>query len=148
MPIQHPKRKRLQKSQKLLSCLRVSCDKENIPISRSDGEFEKALNTIIKSELRSASRIGCYGCEVDHPSQTQHYCLMAQPEELVLRFYDDVYDRVLEGDEFIKRVWDAMDDKAKTGLNWLKYRSKDSFVMLATKLREKIKDDLESDYMW
>ena len=32
----------------------------------------------------------CYGCEVDHPSQLQHHCLMYDSEEHTYMYFDEL----------------------------------------------------------
>ena len=41
---------------------------------------------------RDLAKERCYGCEVDHPSQTHHTCLMWTDEEHFNIYFDDAFD--------------------------------------------------------
>ena len=41
-------------------------------------------------------RLNCYGCAVDHPSQTQHSCIMEQTDTLLDIYLDDMLEDLIE----------------------------------------------------
>jgi hypothetical protein len=147
MPVRYPKLKRLQRGS-----LRITCHPDE-PISPSsiDVEFEKALKRVLQSEMRQMACEHCQGCEVDHPSQTRHFHLMAGPEELVILYFEDAFNKILEGGDCMERVWDEMKGswpKSEEDLHRLKYCSKDSFTTLVGKLKHKVEENLKYDYTW
>ena len=45
----------------------------------------------------------CYGCEIDHPSQTHHDCLMMSDEDIWMSYYDDSKVQVQN-----EKVWETV----------------------------------------
>lgn len=45
----------------------------------------------------------CYGCEVDHPSQTHHSCIMQSEIEHFYRHRDEAFKSVVDND--LVRIW-------------------------------------------
>ena len=54
-------------------------------------EMKKTLARHIASGVAELSKLRCYGCEIDHPSQRQHDFLL--PEDILIDMY---FDEALE----------------------------------------------------
>lgn len=52
------------------------------------------LNEVVKDN--------CYGCEIDHPSQTQHTCLMWTTTEHLDTYFEQTFNKIKYGDVIIK----------------------------------------------
>lgn len=151
MPIRYLKRKRLQRSSLKVTCVPSEGSATSILPSSADAEFEKALKSVLQSEMREMAIENCDGCVVNHPSQSRHFHLMAGPEILVLLYFEDAFIKILEGGDYMQRVWDTMKEifpKPEEDLHKMKYCSKDSFTMLVVKLKDKVEEDLIYDYNW
>ena len=48
----------------------------------------------IREELADVARANCYGCEIDHPSQTHHSCLMLSETEHLHSYYHETAEKV------------------------------------------------------
>ena len=48
----------------------------------------------IQDRLPVVAREHCYGCEINHPSQIQHTCLMCTDLEHLELYFDDAYERI------------------------------------------------------
>lgn len=81
--------------------------------------LESYWNIMYARELLDVSpnviREQCYGCIVDHPSQTNHVCIMLETEELLNTYFESLLERVDERallDEW-KRTVPTTDDTAQ-----------------------------------
>lgn len=52
------------------------------------------LNEVVKDN--------CYGCEIDHPSQTQHTCLMWTTTEHLDTYFEQTFNKIKYGDVIIQ----------------------------------------------
>lgn len=149
MPVNHPLQKLI-----VPNSLKIPDGpfiKENLPISHLDEAFKVTLKWFLKDLMRTCAMDECYGCEIDHPSQTSHYCIMAENEEIVQKFFDKSFQRLIDESEFMEMVWDKMKETcchARHGLDRLKYCNKDSFTTLACRFRCDIKHELKNDNLW
>ena len=71
----------------------------------------------IQDRLPVVAREHCYGCEINHPSQIQHTCLMCTDLEHLELYFDDAYERISMA-EVLKTikpnsVWDDFVDSAE-----------------------------------
>ena len=48
----------------------------------------------IREELADVAKANCYGCEIDHPSQTHHSCLMLSEIEHLYSYYHEATEKV------------------------------------------------------
>ena len=48
----------------------------------------------VRKELRELVKKHCYGCEVEHPSQTHHTCLMLTESEHLDAYFEEALDTV------------------------------------------------------
>ena len=115
--------------------------------------FQNALKEVIACDIRSVARDRCAGCAIDHPSQTQHFHLMADSQDLVGLYFEEVFANLLTGKEggAKERVWHIMENSVEEGekeLQRMKYLEKDTFLSLSASLRDKIKEDLLSSDSW
>ena len=134
-----------------LTCRPLLGSVNSVPISSMDLKFEGALKRVLQREMREMACKHCQGCEVDHPSQIRHFHLMAGPEELVLMYYEDAFQKLSEGGDFMEAVWDEMKGSYPEGeedFHRMKYCNKDSFAVLAGKLKEKVEKEIKCDYNW
>lgn len=58
----------------------------------------------VLEKIKELTQQHCYGCEVDHPSQTQHSCLMLSEMEHFFLYRKDAFKSVLQND--IMYVWE------------------------------------------
>ena len=58
--------------------------------------FLTAFSNTMKPILRDIAKQNCYGCQVDHPSQIQHSCVMMSVDEQLNLFFDDALKQVHE----------------------------------------------------
>ena len=56
--------------------------------------YAKAMHECLPTIIRE----NCYGCEVDHPSQLQHHCLMYDREESIYMYFEELLSAVNEDD--------------------------------------------------
>ena len=61
-----------------------------------DSYFDFLYARALYNCLAPTVKQNCYGCEVDHPSQLQHYCLMYDVEEHIYMYFDDMMAAVDE----------------------------------------------------
>ena len=52
----------------------------------------------VHNKLEELAQKHCYGCEIAHPSQTQHSCLMCSEMEYFHMYGDQAYQDVIEHD--------------------------------------------------
>ena len=69
----------------------TSACKANITIDYSVNAMKKTLARHIASGVDELTKLRCYGCEKDHPSQRQHDCFL--PEDILIDMY---FDEALE----------------------------------------------------
>ena len=69
----------------------TSACKANITIDYSVNAMKKTLARHIACGVDELTKLRCYGCEKDHPSQRQHDCLL--PEYILIDMY---FDEALE----------------------------------------------------
>ena len=69
----------------------TSACKANITVDYPVNEMKKTLARHIASGVAELSNLRCYGCEIDHPSQRQHDCLL--PEDILIDMH---FDEALE----------------------------------------------------
>ena len=69
----------------------TSACKANITINYSVNAMKKTLARHIACGVDELTKLRCYGCEKDHPSQRQHDCLL--PEYILIDMY---FDEALE----------------------------------------------------
>ena len=83
-------------------------------VERIDAIEETFLKCYINEIVYNISTLvskGCYGCEIDHPSQRRHECLMMLGDTRMLYYFDKAkrnVDRELVMEEFFKSL-DKMD---------------------------------------
>ena len=68
-----------------------SACKVNITIDYPVNEMKRMLARHIACGVDEATKLRCYGCEKDHPSQRQHDCFL--PEDILIDMY---FDEALE----------------------------------------------------
>ena len=56
--------------------------------------FLISFSNAIRPILRDIAQQNCYGCQVDHPSQIQHSCVMMSVDEQLNLFYDEALKQV------------------------------------------------------
>ena len=63
----------------------------------------ECLPTIIKEN--------CYGCEIDHPSQRQHHCLMYDQEESIYMYFEELLTAVKQDEILLSwtEIVDSLD---------------------------------------
>lgn len=54
-------------------------------------QYKFGLADLLRSKISELSQKHCYGCEVDHPSQTNHTCLMLSEMEHFFSYRDEAY---------------------------------------------------------
>ena len=64
-----------------------------------DSQWHMVYAEAVLNKLYEVSKTQCYGCEIDHPSQKQHSCLMMYDDGTMMFYYfDEALDRVNELD--------------------------------------------------
>ena len=48
----------------------------------------------IREALADVAKVNCYGCQIDHPSQTHHSCLMLSEIEHLYSYYHEATEKV------------------------------------------------------
>ena len=115
--------------------------------------FQNALKEVLACEIRCLAKDRCMGCEIDHPSQTEHFHLMADSEELVALYFQEAFANVMtdkEGD-IKERVWYIMEnsfEEDEKGLQRRKYLETDTFLTISASLQDKIKEELFFSNSW
>lgn len=62
-----------------------------------ESEWKVVYAEAVREAIQDVSVRKCYGCMVDHPSQTQHTCLMPfEEEDLLLYYFHEALDSVDE----------------------------------------------------
>ena len=51
-----------------------------------------SLAEVIEGMIEKLKKATCAGCEIDHPSQTRHTCIMRDDQEHLNMHFDRVYD--------------------------------------------------------
>jgi hypothetical protein len=57
----------------------------------------------IREELADVAKANCYGCEIDHPSQTHHSCLIMSQIKHLYTYYHEAAGKVNTRDAL--RLW-------------------------------------------
>ena len=70
----------------------TSVYKVNITIDYPVNEMKKTLARHIACGVAELSKLRCNGCEIDHPSQLQHDCLL--PDILIDMHFDEAVEKV------------------------------------------------------
>lgn len=65
----------------------------------------------LKKRIKEMANDECYGCQVDHPSQTQHTCLMCSEEEHVDMYFDKSLN-LLNEDEISEQLRTELDSRS------------------------------------
>ena len=65
----------------------TSTCKVNITIDYPVNQMKKTLARHIGRGVPDLSKLRCFGCEIDHPSQRQHDCLL--PDDILIDMYFD-----------------------------------------------------------
>lgn len=62
-----------------------------------DCQWHMVYAEAVLKKLYEVSKTHCYGCEINHPSQTHHSCLMMYDDDTMLFYYfDEALDLVNE----------------------------------------------------
>lgn len=89
--------------------------------------MHECLPTIVKEN--------CYGCEVDHPSQLQHACLIYDHEESIYMYFDELLSAVNEDSILLSwsEIVDALEISPEVvALHKLKIYDKDWLATMKT----------------
>ena len=71
----------------------TSACKANITVDYPVNEMKKTLARHIACGVAELSKLRCYGCEIDHPSQLQHDCLL--PDDILIDMhFDEAVEKV------------------------------------------------------
>ena len=71
----------------------TSTCKVNITIDYPVNQMKKTLARHIGRGVADLSKLRCYGCEIDHPSQRQHDCLL--PDDILIDMhFDEAVEKV------------------------------------------------------
>ena len=71
----------------------TSTCKVNITIDYPVNQMKKTLARHIARGVAGLSKLRCYGCEIDHPSQRQHDCLL--PDDILIDMhFDEAVEKV------------------------------------------------------
>lgn len=65
--------------------------------------YQVAFASHVRDKITELAKTYCYGCKVDHPSQTQHSCLMIPEINHFSAHFDEAFNEAIEKD--IDRVW-------------------------------------------
>ena len=68
-----------------------------------DIQFTYLCAKAVVNNIETVTRQQCYGCQVDHPSQTQHPCLMWNTEEKLCSYLNDIIQSVNQ--EEVLKQW-------------------------------------------
>ena len=69
------------------------CKLNMIPIDYPVNEMKKTLARHIACGVAELSKLRCNGCEIDHPSQLQHDCLL--PDDILIDMhFDEAVEKV------------------------------------------------------
>ena len=68
-----------------------------------DEQFMFLFAKAVQNNIESVSRKLCRGCEVGHPSQIQHSCIMYDTEEKLITHFSDIVDSI--NSETIVQQW-------------------------------------------
>ena len=60
--------------------------------------FQFLYARTIVDHLPDVAKADCYGCEVDHPSQTHHTCLMWTEIEQLDLYFDQIFQKLIPAD--------------------------------------------------
>ena len=61
--------------------------------------YAKALSEVLQTVVKEQ----CHGCEIDHPSQVQHSCVMYEEDDHVIMYFHDMLKKIDE--QSIISVW-------------------------------------------
>ena len=124
----------------------LDIDNKELFLSQRQKRIEQKLLKSYAKEIASAiSQLvveNCNGCIIDHPSQTQHECLMMERDEQLCMYFDDALSKISEA-KVMEAFTESLNDikPRVNGLEMLKYTCCDWRVVFCADQRQILKQE-------